>query len=328
MRRRSRLIGAVVLAVLPAVVAGPAVAASGAGFGVRVVPDARAGTGPYFRLTLPAGGSTTQRVEVENRSGRPLRFVVSAVDGLTGTTSGAVYASRGVPVREAGRWVLPAARGLTLRPHGRARVALVVRLPAGTPPGQYLAGLAVEDRRPRVSSTRGFRVRTVVRAVVGVLVQIPGRARFVPRLGGLGIRELGGPRVASVQVRLGNAGRRLGRPVLKVVLRGPRGYRRTVVRRLDTILAGDTITYPVAWPDGLAAGSYDVTATLRHGAAVARRHARVQLGTTLRGLRAEVPPAASPRAGGPAPWQFLVVLVTGIAGGIAVRRRPHERSAA
>ena len=325
MRLAPALIGITLASVAPAITAGPAHAASPGGFGVHIVPangDA-AGAPAYFQLDLRAGGSATEQVEVENHSTRTLRFAVSAVDGLTASTSGAVYANREVPVRETGRWVTPATRHLDLAAGDHARVGLVVRPPAGTPPGQYLAGLAVEDRRPRVSAGTGFRVRTVLRTVVGVLVHVPGRQRFIPKISGLGIRELPGPRVASVQVRLGNAGRRLGRPVLTVTLRGPAGYHRTVTRRLDTVLGGDSITYPDTWPDPLAAGRYDVTATLSADGATATRRARVRLGTTLRGLRAEVP-AAAPGDDGHRRWPVLPVLLAGVAGGLALGRRSRK----
>ena len=66
---------------------------------------------------------------------------------------------------------------------------------------------------------------------------------------------------ASVRVTLGNDGTRLGKPGLTVAVSGPNGYQRTVVRALDTILPGDTIAYPLAWPDVLQPGDYSIVAT-------------------------------------------------------------------
>jgi hypothetical protein len=277
---------------------------------------------------VPAGGSFTGHVIVGNGTRRTLRFFVSAVDGLTGQTSGAVYANRQDPIRETARWVTPAVRAVSVSSKRHARIGFTVRVPPGTPAGQYLAGLAVEDAAPKVSSSRpGFQIKQVRRTVVGVLVKVPGPSRFIPKLSSLAIKELPGPHAASVQVGLGNAGRQLGKPTLRVALAGPDGYHRTLNRRLDTILGHDTITYPYAWPDNLASGRYDVTATLTHHGQTATRHAIVQLGQGLRGTTTPPrTPDTTPDDGG-TPWLLLGgILAAGLAGGLALRRRPTTRS--
>jgi hypothetical protein len=319
-----------VAALTSATVAGTAHGASAApdlgGFDVRVATAHRTPSPPsYFKLAVPAGGSVTRQVIVGNTSKRAMRFFVSPVDGLTGQTSGAVYANRQDAVRETARWVTPAVDSLSLQRDRRTRVGFTVRVPAGTPAGQYLAGMAVEDASPKVASPRqGFQVKQVRRTVVGVLVRVPGPLDFTPALSSLDIKELPGPRAAAVEVGLGNAGRQLGKPTLKVALAGPDGYRRTLTRRLDTILGEDRIAYPYAWPDSLAKGRYDVTATLSYDGKSVTRHAVVELGRDLRGTAAPPAPAAS---GGGTPWLLLGgVLAAGLAGGLVLRRRPTNGS--
>jgi LPXTG-motif cell wall-anchored protein len=307
---------------------GASAAPSLGGFDVRVAPTHRTAAPPsYFKLTMPAGRSAMRHVVVGNGTRRAMRFFVSPVDGLTGQTSGAVYANRQDRVRKAARWLTPAARTLELAAGRHARVGFTVRVPAGTPAGQYLAGMAVEDATPQVSAARpGFQVKQVRRTVVGVLVTVPGQQRFQPRLTGLDIKELPGPHAASVQVGLANGGHKLAKPRLEVALVGPDAYRRTLSRRLDTVLPGDAITYPYAWADSLASGRYDVTATLSGDGRTVTRHAVVQLGSDLRGT------AAAPRTvntGRGTPWALLAgVLGAGLLGGLALRRRPSERRAA
>lgn len=298
------------------------------GFGVTAVPLRAGAPAPaYFKLRLAAGGSAARAVEVTNRTRHTLRFHVSAVDGVTGVTSGAVYENRDVPRRETGTWVTPGASRLTVPARSRVRVPFEVRIPAGARPGQYLAGLAVEDAAAKLSGRRGFRVREILRTVVGVLVRVPGPQRFVPTLSSLAITELPGPHVASVKVGLGNAGRRLGKPTLKVALTGPDGYHRTVTRRLDTILGQDAIAYPLAWPDDLAAGDYDVTATLSFQGASVTRHASAHLGSPLRGT-ATAPHTLTAGGGSGTPWLLLAgVLVAGLLGGLLLRRRPQTGGA-
>jgi hypothetical protein len=306
---------------------GASAAPSVGGFDVRVAPTHPTATPPsYAKLTMPAGTSATRHLIVGNGTRRTKRFFVSPVDGLTGQTSGAVYANRQDRVRKAARWVTPAIRMLSVPARSHARVGFTVRVPAGTQAGQYLAGLAVEDATPQVSAARpGFQVKQVRRTVVGVLVTVPGHQRFQPRLTSLDIKELPGPHAASVQVGLANAGQKLAKPRLEVALEGPDAYRRTLSRRLDTVLPGDTITYPYAWADSLASGRYEVTATLSADGRSVTRHAVVQLGGDLRGT------AAGPRTantGGGTPWALLAgVLGAGLLGGLALRSRPSERRA-
>jgi hypothetical protein len=222
-----------------------------------------------FALTLARRGVFTGQVVVGNTTKAPMRLAISAVDGLTAETSGAVYAGRRARRRLAARWLTPSTRSLTLSPGGDATVAFTVRVPARAAAGDNLAGLAFEDvtRRPR---PRGG-VTQVIRTVVGVLVTVPGRARFVPKVSGARLRRVPGTSSNQVVLRLGNAGRRLGRPMLSVTVAGASGYRRTVRRRLDTLLARSAISFPLPWPDRLTGRSYHLTVVLQN----LRRHYRI-----------------------------------------------------
>jgi hypothetical protein len=100
--------------------------------------------------------------------------------------------------------------------------------------------------------------------VIGVLGTVPGRARFVPKVSGARLRRVRGTSSSQVVVRLGNAGRRLGRPMLSVTVASRSGYRRTVRRRLDTLLARSAISFPLPWPDRLTGRSYQLTVVLRN----------------------------------------------------------------
>ena len=323
-----RLAVLVALGCLAALAAAPAARAAGSdpGFGVRLLP-ARPAASPqsYFTPTVRPGHAYTGHVTVDNHARKTLRFDVSAVDGLTGQTSGSVYANRQDPVTRSGRWLKSAIRHLSIVPGRSATIDFTVRVPAGTQPGQYLSGLAIEDTTPKaVAQSGGVHVKEILRSVVGVLVKVPGPSHFQPTLSSLKLEELQGPHVGSVQVGLGNSGRHLAKPRLKIALRGPDGYRRTLTRHLDTVLGADAITYPDAWPDNLAKGRYDVTATLSGRGRSVTKHAVVQLGSNLRGTESVAPIPGSKSS---LPWWlFGVVLVVGLAGGVVLRRRPRTDS--
>jgi hypothetical protein len=311
-------------------VASPAASPPVGGFTVRPahVDPSDPATASYFKRETPDGGSWSDQVVVGNTSDRPVDLFVSAVDGLTGQTSGAVYADRQDPVHKAGGWVTVGAPEVTVAADSQLPVGFTVRVPPGAPAGDHLAGVAFENADP-VTSGSGFRVTEVFRAVVGVLVTVPGPAAFVPRVGKAWLARLAGPGIAAVMVTVSDAGLLLGKPVLTVALSGPGGYRRTSTRSLDTVLAGDSIDYPFAWADDLAPGRYEITATITGGGATMTVHTVSDLGSALSGTNSLKPRRATPSAPTGIPWGAIpAVAVAGVAAGFLVhRRRPRRHPA-
>ena len=209
--------------------------------------------------------------------------------------------------------------------------AFTVNVPAGTTAGDHLAGIAVENTMPTESSN-GFAIKQILRSVIGVRVIVPGTATFIPKLSSLGIKQIGATGIGSVTVGLGNSGLQLAKPSLEVSLKGPSGYTRSITRVLDTVLPGDTITYPFAWPDILTKGSYDVTATLTGGGKSVSMNRTVVLGAALAGVSHPLPKTIvkTTKAGMPM-WMLLVVGLAGISilgfGAGTIVRRTRRRSA-
>jgi hypothetical protein len=232
-------------------------AATPGGYSVRPVeidqkdPATRA----YFKPVLKPGETTTLHVEVTNRASNVLRLRVDAVDGLTGQTSGAVYANRQDPLHKAGTWVTPAEHEIEISALGKQTVAFTVAVPRDARAGDHVAGIAFENEAVQ-SSGSGFSVKQVIREVVGIQIRVPGVASTHLTIGSLGLQSLPGTAFASVIVNLSNTGELLCKPALTVTLHSPNGDARSVSRQLDTILPGDTIAYPLPWPDSLAAGKY------------------------------------------------------------------------
>ena len=303
----------------------------------------------YFIPTVAAGASWTDQVRVQNRGADTVEVYVNAVDGITATPTGAVYANRGDPVRRAGAWVTPAVDRLIVPARQEVLVAITVRVPDGTAPGDHLAGVAFENVTPKPGSGP-ISITTVVRTVVGVLVKVPGDGVFT-----LGVARVSlGPALptggSTLLLSLANTGRLLGRPNLDVTVAGTHGDSRTVSRQFDTILPGDTIDLPFAWPDVLSPGDYTVTV---HGTGEGMP-APTQVSLPLHvdagaGAGDGASPAQQASGLQPAPgahlgataqstslWQVallaaaVLLAVLGVAGGIAlavVRVRSRRRSA-
>jgi hypothetical protein len=234
---------------------GSAATAGGIGLAPAHGDPSRPVTEAYFVLDVDPGQSRSDAVLVSNTAGVPTDVLVDAVDGITGVTSGAVYANRADPAHGAGAWITAALSSITIAAASRSTVAFTVRVPVGTAPGDHLAGLAFENAHPSTSRGR-LAVTTVTRSVIGILVRIPGPSSFHLHIDRAQIQQQPGGSGQSVVVTLGNDGAALGKPALAVSVDGPSGYRRFFYRQLDTILPGDTIPYPVALPDNLAPGDY------------------------------------------------------------------------
>ena len=316
-RRRARALYAVLA--LGAIVVPAAHAAAGTtSFSIRPGhsnagdPASRA----YFKRTVAPGASFTDDVVVSNGGSTAVTLLVYPVDGLTGQTSGSVYANRGAPRRETGVWLRVAADRITVEPGTETTVGFTARVPAGAPPGDHLAGIAFEDTNVATSPGR-FQVRQVLREVVGVLIRVPGPAQPRLQLGRLSLTTLAGTRLGSVVVQIGNVGRLLCKPKLSVNLAAPK-LRETIGRQLDTILPGDTIAYPLVLRHGLARATYALHARATCPQTTASADARIRLGTPLAGTGDR--PAAETRvvrvgASGVATWMVAgLASLTAVAG--------------
>ena len=278
-------------------------------------------TRSYFKPVLAPGTSVIRHVVVANGGGSPLTLLVSAVDGLTGQTTGTVYANMHDPVRKAGAWLQPQTDRITIPARSAATVGFAIRVPADAQPGDHVAGIAFQDAHQRTSGGR-FRIIEIIRAVVGVAIRVPGPAAPRLSLGKLALKGLPGTIQPSVVVGVGNAGRLLCKPKLAVSLRNPGGHRRAVVRQLDTVLPGDEVAYPLPWPATLSSGTYGATASMNCDGQTVTRNASLALGKDLIHGQGGTP---SHRGGLPMWLLLLVVAIGGVLAGVLLGRRRDRR---
>jgi hypothetical protein len=331
---------ATALAVVAMTLGVPAVAAatdSGGLGGIGLRPVNLAQTDPathsYFMPRLRPGGVLTEQAVVSNSGPNRVDLIVSAVDGRTGTTSGAVYANRQDPVRRAGRWVTPGVGRVSVAGHHDVKVSFTVRVPKGASAGDHLAGLAVENVNPTSTGGR-FAIRQVLRSVIGIDVSVPGKAQFQPKLSSLAIGRLPGPDVAAVMVGMDDKGLAVGKPQLSVTLDGPAGYHLMLSRTLDTLLPKDPIVYPFAWRDTLPAGTYQISATITGGGRISSLTRTMAVGAELKGVSVGSKPSAAPLPGGIGLPRLAGLLagavLIGIAAGVGIptwiRRRNSRRA--
>lgn len=336
-RSPRRLARVVVAAVLAAAVSGQAAHAASAsstvnsggapqlgGFSARAL-DADGNVTPqtYFDLKLRAGESYDGEILVTNAAQDSVRLKVDSVDGLTGQTSGTVYANRTDDRLETSRWIRPKKKVLRLDSGGSRRLRFHLEVPDDARPGDHVGAVAFQ-RILKPKKEGDFSVRQVLRVAVAVQIRVEGPAEAQLEIGKLSLKPLGGTQIPSLGIELKNTGQLLCRPSLTVFLARGGEDQGKVTKQLDTILAGDTIDFPLPWPRPLDAGTYDATVQTNGCGAPAKVTASVELADTLRGTTGAPGPDTAALADDERglPWWALVLAILAALGlGFFLARR-------
>jgi Bacterial protein of unknown function (DUF916) len=215
---RAGLAAAVVVATLAAVIPVlPAAAAPAGGngqFGVTPVPDGTGRVAPYFTLTMAAGESVTDTALVSNQGKGEEKLKIGSAAGVTATNGGSAFTQAFAKCSGTGCWVSGVTGDITLPARTAEVVKFGVRVPPGTLPGQYLAGLTVEPVAkppPTVvgksqKGKAGARVVIIQQVTVGVAVTVGALSRMTTRLQ---IPDVSGQAIGSMgrlNVDLANTG--------------------------------------------------------------------------------------------------------------------------
>jgi hypothetical protein len=320
--------GALLAVGVGASAASAATASPSSGFSVRPVEfnPAIPATRAYFIATVARGTRFTDDIAIVNPNAQPITLLAYPVNGLTGTTSGDVYANRQDRRTGAGAWLTHATETITVAADSQEIAAFTVVVPAGATPGDHLAGMAFQAAQQTVGGGH-FAITEIVREVVGVEIVVRGATSRKIALRGAALAALPGTNFPAVVVKLANTGRQLCKPVLTVSLQRP-GLKRLVVSRpLDTVLPTNSIAYPFQWPRALAAGSYTTTVKAS-GCGKAVTLTRVtKLGSALKRvlpiatILAVVPPPSSSLGW----WVFVLIAVGCIGLGALVSRGLRRR---
>jgi hypothetical protein len=239
-------------------------------FGLSPEPTAAGQPRPYFKLTIAPGGSAQDVVIVTNLGTGTERLMVGTLGGLTAANSGSAFGSFSRTCAGVGCWVTGLPATVTLAPGTGRALGFRAAVPAGTPPGQYLAGITVVAATPprplRIKSHGHVSVSVIVidQVTVGVAITVGRLDRLrtrlvVPALTAGSIGSL--PRL-YVQVR--NTGQTFARASGTVSCRVGGRDRRFIVG-IDTVLPGDEAVVPVNAP-GLGSGALPCTVSLRDDA--------------------------------------------------------------
>jgi hypothetical protein len=240
----------------------------------------------YFALHVARGETIHRWMVVTNSAHKAVSLTIYPVDGRTGPTTGTVFSGHRNRLLGAGQWITPSVRTLKVQAGESRRLEFSVKVPKTAAPGDHVGGIAARTRNittPKPKPKHGGAVNEVVRTVIAVEIVVPGKAVFRPSLTTLAIRRVGPTAIGAVYVGLGDRGRRMGSPRLAVTLTRLHHHGLRIVRRLDTVLPGALVTYPLIWPAALAPGRYRISARLSLGSRHVSLHRTVTVHHRLAG---------------------------------------------
>jgi hypothetical protein len=236
----------------------------------------------YFKLSVGHGHlAQAGTIGLRNPSNKRLGVVLAPVAGQTINTLGSTYGVAGSRVRGPASWLRVGQRSVTLAPGQTLTVRVSVAVPRTAQPGDYLAGISVEQLGQQAPSTsrRGVSVASVVRYAIGVETSLPGPRRPLIQFTGARLK-----REPSGLTFLLNA-RNRGNVILQNVQGSAlitRGHRAVARARLGpgTFVTRTAIAYPILAPrerprEGTV---YRVRATLRYAGRTARLDTLVRFG--------------------------------------------------
>lgn len=249
----------------------PAATPGASAFAIAPEPQADpAVTAPgYFVYELAAGTEATGSVRLQNLSPEPVTIELAAVDAETAQAGGSAFAAADASPVAVGAWVLLDEPRVTLEPGGEASVGFSVQPPAGTRPGQYLAGLvafvpAEPSGTPASGSTQaGAGITMQTRYVIGVQVNVPGD--WASSLTITGASALEYPSGTQLGIEMRNDGDTFLQPSGSVTLSNAAATPiLTEPIQLGTFITGTSMIYPIPWPGAPNPGDYGVSVQLAY----------------------------------------------------------------
>ena len=248
----------------------PASASSPSGvvsFGLTPAPTAVGQPRPYFTLTIAPGGSARDIAIVSDDGTRTERLMVGTLSGLTAANSGSAFGSFSRTCAGVGCWVTGLPGTVTLAPGTGRALGFRVTVPAGTRPGQYLAGITVVAAAPprsvRIKSHGHVSVNVIVvdQVTVGVAITVGSLALLRTRLVVPAVTAGSIGSLSRLYVHVRNTGQTFARASGTVSCRAG-GQDRLFRVLIDTVLPGGAAVLPINAP-GLGSGAWPCTVSLR-----------------------------------------------------------------
>jgi hypothetical protein len=262
--RRQRLRGAALLLGLAfgALVAPTAAFAAEPRIKLALLPVGQPGS--YFDLTMRPGETRSLQVDVANHGQVALAVRTYASDVYTIINGGFGGRLRQSPRTGMTTWLDYRDAVSVLAAGTSSRRTFAVTVPAAAAPGEYIAGLVLENDRP-ILGGGAIGLAEVIRQAVAVVVTVPGTRTPGLAIGGATHMVVAGRSIVSIAVE--NTGNVRLKPMVGFTLFDAGGRQISQASlRMDTFYAHTTTTVELPLASLLTPGTYTVRLSLDDGA--------------------------------------------------------------
>jgi hypothetical protein len=225
-----------------------------------IAPEGKS-NGDFFSVELNPGETATLSGLIGNGSEIPVTATMYAADAYSGVNGGFILNESDEPVSAPTTWLDFPTTTHEFQPNEGLNTNFTVTVPEGTPPGQYITGIAIETANANpMSGSASLLVK--YRLISAVLITVPGKVTPDFELEGVSIATDG--QTTSITGGISNTGNIRLRPEGTLKVTDAKGT--TVVDspiKMSSVYAGDTTTYEITLPSPIAEGSYTVSVDLK-----------------------------------------------------------------
>jgi hypothetical protein len=238
-------------------------------FGMAVAAGNQ-GTASYFQLNVLPGRLAAAAALIANLGDKTETLAIGHAAGITAANGGSAYRPASNGCAGPGCWVTGLPRLITLPAHRRELLAFTVRVPATTPPGQYLTGISAQRTTAsgamKVGSNRNSPSKAVVVEVVtiGVAVTVGDLSAMTTRLRIAAVQGTAIGHLARINIRLDNTGQTFSRAAGAASCAAD-GRQRTYSVRAGTVLPHDNALIIVNTPALPLGATVPCAILLRYG---------------------------------------------------------------
>jgi len=195
--RPRAVLAALALLAVTLLASAPPAAAEGQAPRLGLTPAGQAAA--YFDLTLVPGEQRHLEVEAANFGDEAVLARTYAADVYSIVNGGFGADLYGEDATGTTSWLTYATQQITLGPREALIVSVAVTVPGGTPPGQYIAALVIENVEPQ-RGTGPVALDQVNRNAIAVAIDVPGPRQPTLMIGAVGHKSVAGHSIVTFEV--------------------------------------------------------------------------------------------------------------------------------
>ena len=217
-----------------------------------------------FVYSVAAGAVFEDAIELTNLGDTDVTLSIYHAGATTAENGGVTILDANASATAVSRWVTMAPLELTLAPEESRTLPFQVHVPANTPAGEYMTGIAAEVVSDETTAQAGLAIKFVQRAAVPMLLKVAGDTSADLQINALSVDSSNGmQRVSAELENIGNVG---FKPQGELLIHGSDGaliHQQDV--QLGYVIAADTALMQVALSAEIPQDNYKLTLDLNVG---------------------------------------------------------------